>query len=203
MGYQPEEGLGLSPRVRGNHPQYQSCARSRRSIPACTGKPPVATLPPSRARVYPRVYGETADLDLAMAAEFGLSPRVRGNQPPLRRGFRVFRSIPACTGKPRLRRFPRGQAGVYPRVYGETTDIDVDNRKRQGLSPRVRGNRHLQEPYAIYRRSIPACTGKPPTRSCGTAPGQVYPRVYGETTGHWPVCLFWYGLSPRVRGNHA
>ena len=72
---------------------------------------------------------------------------------------------------------------VYPRVYGETGDYEQDIRLLMGLSPRVRGNLTLHTNASSAKGSIPACTGKPPENPCQSRKQQVYPRVYGETSG--------------------
>ena len=71
----------------------------------------------------------------------------------------------------------------------------------EGLSPRVRGNQHI-DPHdhpAIW--SIPACAGEPagvPMRGLGR---RVYPRVCGGTLRDTIHIRPTWGLSPRVRGN--
>ena len=70
-----------------------------------------------------------------------------------------------------------------------------------GLSPRVRGSLDAASPHGRNRGSIPACAGKPPSRTRARLPDRVYPRVCGEAElAH----LGWAdveGLSPRVRGS--
>ena len=51
--------------------------------------------------------------------------------------------------------------------------------------------------------SIPACTGEPILQSEMPSRGEVYPRVYGGTTGATVEPVQRAGLSPRVRGNRA
>ena len=89
---------------------------------------------------------------------------------------------------------------VYPRVYGETGLAVILPHRRQGLSPRVRGNHPIGVEMAtlqdwVYPRvygetasvlqglsgSIPACTGKPRWPCRPSSKTSVYPRVYGET----------------------
>ena len=53
--------------------------RTAGSIPACTGKPVAACLTVGMVQVYPRMYGETGDLDETFPDGWGLSPHVRGN----------------------------------------------------------------------------------------------------------------------------
>ena len=192
---------GLSPRVRGNLVDYPVLATGIRSIPACTGKPPVGS--PKRAvlGVYPRVYGETVCGVESLRSSQGLSPRVRGNHSFTSTRLSMCRSIPACTGKPAGPRLSWCWTEVYPRVYGETRLGLKVRFLPEGLSPRVRGNRHNAVPPGPDPGSIPACTGKPPFDRAATNHYGVYPRVYGETpVGTFPQ-LQKGGLSPRVRGN--
>ena len=50
-------------------------------------------------------------------------------------------------------------------------------------------------------RSIPACTGKPPSARAPQAHDWVYPRMYGETASTVDARPPINGLSPHVRGN--
>ena len=71
-----------------------------RSIPACAGEP-VGPIRPARYHaVYPRVCGGTPRRNTTAVAMPGLSPRVRGNQPPVPPEFLAIGSIPACAGEP-------------------------------------------------------------------------------------------------------
>ena len=70
---------------------------------------------------------------------------------------------------------------VYPRVYGETSDISGLVVGDTGLSPRVRGNRVDRDREEQLAGSIPACTGKPEAIAVSPLIAAVYPRVYGET----------------------
>ena len=131
----------------------------------------------------------------------GLSPRVRGNPARAPASWARSRSIPACAGEPAPRGWRPGRRQVYPRVCGGT-GIGVGITKAiEGLSPRVRGNRHGHGIRTWRQRSIPACAGEPPSYVAKYAGPEVYPRVCGG-----PVAtLIWHitrqGLSPRVRGN--
>ena len=136
----PDSKSGLSPRVRGNLLLLSGYCLLVRSIPACTGKPACRRDNDRRDRVYPRVYGETFAVTERSSSSIGLSPRVRGNRRwSVCRGPR-HRSIPACTGKPRLAAARRPWPTVYPRVYGETGNVRKRDLQDLGLSPRVRGN---------------------------------------------------------------
>ena len=152
---------GLSPRVRGNHRESPPERRGKRSIPACTGEPPLGSSMTLTDRVYPRVYGGTPALVCKRQKRPGLSPRVRGNQVECARGFVGERSIPACTGEPSRVGVFYFSLRVYPRVYGGTSCVPIPPSPRCGLSPRVRGNHRESPPERRGERSIPACTGEP------------------------------------------
>ena len=65
----------------------------------------------------------------------------------------------------------------------------------------MRGNR-CRSPRSWSRSgSIPACAGKPSTRSSVMPSPAVDPRVCGETPSLASAGVFEYGRSPRVRGN--
>ena len=192
---------GLSPRVRGNPPGCAGAGIPGRSIPACTGEPWVRAGVWCKSGVYPRVYGGTRCFAQQANPRRGLSPRVRGNRTWNAIGTNAWRSIPACTGEPRAHRPPVGTCSVYPRVYGGTVPDGLNRNDMAGLSPRVRGNRWRPARPPAPSGSIPACTGEPSWRIRSTAVQEVYPRVYGGTTGDRNSIAQVVGLSPRVRGN--
>ena len=197
----PCTSTGLSPRVRGNR-RLRSCTYAgSRSIPACAGEP---LLSPQQCRycaVYPRVCGGTWDLWAFSDCSIGLSPRVRGNPVERECPSRQLRSIPACAGEPSSKPLIPSSLRVYPRVCGGTSITKGTKPGKQGLSPRVRGNRLHAPLLAGASRSIPACAGEPQRRSwiCGCI--RVYPRVCGGTLTRRLYSAFSTGLSPRVRGN--
>ena len=192
---------GLSPHVRGNRSAPPRSGPPGWSIPACTGKPHERRARAARCRVYPRMYGETGRPRHYQPPHSGLSPHVRGNPAGGSRSACQRRSIPACTGKPR--REPRRQPPpvVYPRMYGETRRRRLVTTRNGGLSPHVRGNLPASRDYRTFRRSIPACTGKPSTGRPAAPSSGVYPRMYGETRRAGRSGPGWRGLSPHVRGN--
>ena len=159
--------------------------------------------PNASATVYPRVCGGTASPPPPEPPRRGLSPRVRGNPDRQRIDNGSTRSIPACAGEPLSPRPPTGHRAVYPRVCGGTSDTPSIDSQNAGLSPRVRGNRHVGGPCEGPSGSIPACAGEPRgdgRRRCGR---RVYPRVCGGTPPGGPLDDLSEGLSPRVRGNLA
>ena len=152
---------GLSPRVRGNRPQYALPDQSARSIPACAGEPYGPPRVCVGRWVYPRVCGGTDHTLRSRLIALGLSPRVRGNRCAGRGIDLGGGSIPACAGEPRgaMRVLPA--AKVYPRVCGGTPAGLTRWRRYAGLSPRVRGNREPLIDKIACLRSIPACAGEP------------------------------------------
>ncbi len=111
---------GLSPCVRGYHSRRGPAPSSSGSIPVCTGLPPRSNGRGPLRRVYPRVYGATADELSDRALRMGLSPCVRGYLcgATVRSAWKG--SIPVCTGLPARPRGTTRLDGVYPRVYGAT-----------------------------------------------------------------------------------
>ena len=112
---------GLSPRVRGNRNRMRSSVRLAGSIPACAGEPPCPRMCRRRSPVYPRVCGGTARRRARVAADGGLSPRVRGNHGLTVQQQSAKRSIPACAGEPWSGVGRSSISWVYPRVCGGTT----------------------------------------------------------------------------------
>ena len=192
---------GLSPRVRGNPRRTPPATSPGRSIPACAGEPRPRPWRASSSGVYPRVCGGTPGRRTSDETRRGLSPRVRGNHSKTQQEEPSHGSIPACAGEPPTP--PTGGPGprVYPRVCGGTLEARADRMVRDGLSPRVRGNRPRPRPPHTSSRSIPACAGEPRSADRRSCTKGVYPRVCGGTgrTRHRPASFS--GLSPRVRGN--
>ena len=115
----------------------------------------------------------------------------------------MWRSIPACAGEPHRATSTENTCWVYPRVCGGTMNISSLGMSMQGLSPRVRGNRHRACIASILERSIPACAGEPAVRAEGRRVARVYPRVCGGTGRGPREAVLTNGLSPRVRGNQG
>ena len=127
----------------------------------------------------------------------------------------VSGSIPACAGEPGCPDRTGRRAWVYPRVCGGTTVRSTCLEILQGLSPRVRGNRHIRYEPSASGGSIPACAGEPDNPGDRLRTTGVYPRVCGGTpfpsrcrraaSGLSPPAILEMsgnsGLSPRVRGN--
>ena len=192
---------GLSPRVRGNHGGAGIVLAAERSIPACAGEPRFRFGADWNCRVYPRVCGGTSISQWRRNRAQGLSPRVRGNPICSGRAPAPAGSIPACAGEPTAAISRPACLKVYPRVCGGTLREMDDLAERQGLSPRVRGNRAPLLKQNIWARSIPACAGEPQSQPDLNINFVVYPRVCGGTAVHRQPLHSYQGLSPRVRGN--
>ena len=152
--------------------------------------------------VYPRVCGGSAEGWGRRRHSRGLSPRVRGKPLGLGLGFAALprRSIPACAGEAAERHHRGGKPGVYPRVCGGSWDAMTDERRAEGLSPRVRGKPIHQPPVQPPSRSIPACAGEAAPHARRPIPARVYPRVCGGSNRCHAYDYAYVGLSPRVRG---
>ena len=127
--------------MRGNRRTLWSTPAAPGSIPAYAGEPLTTGDIASVSKVYPRVCGGTADLPANRPLADGLSPRMRGNRVK-RQGWQAMeRSIPAYAGEPAGRLAHQRAVTVYPRVCGGTPPSWPPVWNRNGLSPRMRGNR--------------------------------------------------------------
>ena len=172
---------GLSPRVRGNHIPLVDAKAIIRSIPACAGEPRSSGGPGGACMVYPRVCGGTFTASTSRASFTGLSPRVRGNLQESIHDQTSSGSIPACAGEPVFRVRAHQSLKVYPRVCGGTQQLASWDTRKEGLSPRVRGNPDAVLEGQVRKGSIPACAGEPRQVSEVQILLPVYPRVCGGT----------------------
>ena len=117
-----------------------SQADSIGTIPAPAGKPALRPRSGSGAEDYPRARGETTTPTIGLPAREGLSPRPRGNLHDALGGLFGGGTIPAPAGKPSTCGSRATLLRDYPRARGETRDLERQQAKRQGLSPRPRGN---------------------------------------------------------------
>ena len=218
----PLLAAGPSPRVRGSRVGIARAAATRRSIPACAGKPAAGHIQQRHERVHPRVCGEAMARTAAGEIDRGPSPRVRGSRADFRPRHVPRRSIPACAGEaivtdegaearsgpsPRVRGKPRPSRGggwgrgVHPRVCGEARSETTRIGFGIGPSPRVRGSLSRQTNSTVSAGSIPACAGKPGAVLPASRPPRVHPRVCGEAMHVAMPDMLLHGPSPRVRGS--
>ena len=172
---------GLSPRVRGNRKTRPQRPGSGGSIPARAGEPFRCRQHLAVAGVYPRACGGTVWLPSRRMALMGLSPRVRGNRLHGLKDCGRYGSIPARAGEPGSGRVIGGRIAVYPRACGGTMPYADPATRREGLSPRVRGNRRDGQPACQTAGSIPARAGEPHRDTGSRHQWTVYPRACGGT----------------------
>ena len=173
------------------------------SIPALAGEPGHLDAGSLVLAVYPRACGGTAVAVDDGDDIGGLSPRLRGNPGVAPGHISRRRSIPALAGEPGIKYPPVCGTRVYPRACGGTEICALERIVREGLSPRLRGNRYIIGGTQCPLRSIPALAGEPRRGVGEDAQSQVYPRACGGTPPrrHTGKCAL--GLSPRLRGNRG
>ena len=194
---------GLSPHVRGNREVDNNRGSVMGSIPARAGEPDQRYGKSTSKRVYPRTCGGTKRPYQQDNRRSGLSPHVRGNHEELKRRPVKRRSIPARAGEPIGLLYPYCQHRVYPRTCGGTAQWSRGYLMGMGLSPHVRGNRHLPSFHFTRTGSIPARAGEPWTPKGSRRTNWVYPRTCGGTAVPHRTTQASMGLSPHVRGNHC
>ena len=174
-----------------------------RSIPAPAGEPPLSAGTLIQSPVYPRACGGTVGGPRFIPYEWGLSPRLRGNQQEGNQVVGPNRSIPAPAGEPTSRTLSPAASRVYPRACGGTDPNDQYAQLNTGLSPRLRGNREECHTKWSAWRSIPAPAGEPDLPERGPDQQGVYPRACGGTARRQCRRRAGAGLSPRLRGNRS
>ena len=173
---------GLSPRMRGNRARKHPFHVGVRSIPAHAGQPLTNDATVSGNTVYPRACGATPRTLSRIEVANGLSPRMRGNPVGVVHGRGGIGSIPAHAGQPLDISLRMTSRRVYPRACGATEHINVVRRVVEGLSPRMRGNRHLSSRFSQHLGSIPAHAGQPSGLRSSKSIMRVYPRACGATS---------------------
>ena len=173
---------GLSPRMRGNRSRWWWRRKMMWSIPAHAGEPSVHGGMTDGVGVYPRACGGTPCDVLQSPHTHGLSPRMRGNPFHISKPSGLQGSIPAHAGEPLLPPRRGGSARVYPRACGGTERRAHEDAARQGLSPRMRGNRPACTQSHPHTGSIPAHAGEPHIVLSHLLVPWVYPRACGGTT---------------------
>ena len=196
-----DSGTGLSPRLRGNRHGPPQRQHTGGSIPAPAGEPTTLLGRLSQEWVYPRACGGTRPPCRRQPVRQGLSPRLRGNRLCGRQLVYLARSIPAPAGEPTASPWPSCRGRVYPRACGGTRPRSPWPDPPRGLSPRLRGNRHLTQKWMTFIGSIPAPAGEPCRNVDGSSIHWVYPRACGGTVCICSLIEGGCGLSPRLRGN--
>ena len=138
------DGVGLSPRVRGKQCRAKTTTSCEGSIPACAGETGAVQGQRERQRVYPRVCGGNSTASGGNSGPVGLSPRVRGKLALVLSAGLAQGSIPACAGETRAYASGEPVRTVYPRVCGGNHKSNSPCPTGVGLSPRVRGKRRTR-----------------------------------------------------------
>ena len=133
----------------------------------------------------------------------GLSPRTRGNRPPLRPAESRPGPIPANAGEPTCSQCRSPASGAYPRERGGTSPAVSSTSRPAGLSPRTRGNPARRNSSALRSGPIPANAGEPRASLKSRRAQRAYPRERGGTPASVSQTSTGTGLSPRTRGNRA
>ncbi len=130
----------------------------------------------------------------------GLSPRLRGTRQMHRDRLGIVRPIPAPAGDPCTCRARRSCWAAYPRACGGPRSREKAISAGTGLSPRLRGTRHMNPAFAVYDGPIPAPAGDPSIHDISASRSAAYPRACGGP--FLPVIrpAPAKGLSPRLRG---
>ena len=134
------------------------------------------------------------------SAADGSSPRVRGTCLAPRQCASGLRFIPACAGNIAVENLQALARAVHPRVCGEHSEMDDEEFKKNGSSPRVRGTFDLDSHDGRAVRFIPACAGNIRSVMDSGRRIPVHPRVCGEHPPWMASVRASHGSSPRVRG---
>ncbi len=159
----PENGTGLSPRVRSYLDPATEGKLESGSISACAELPAAVGPLQVLRRVYLRVCGVTAISRGGKRYGAGLSPRVRSYQSASDGLKRIDGSISACAELPSLCDSAPDLCGVYLRVCGVTVYVVRLLSGLRGLSPRVRSYRRDSCTVPGVEGSISACAELPPS----------------------------------------
>ena len=127
------------------------------------------------------------------------------------RGHRIYApnsgtawgTIPAGAGTPSTASWNAPSGRDYPRGCGDTSTTTRSTPGRRGLSPRVRGHRHLLLSVLLVVGTIPAGAGTPARPPASGERARDYPRGCGDTPPARAPEGRLEGLSPRVRGHRA
>ena len=120
-----------------------------------------------------------------------LSPRLRGNLHALIACLICAGSIPAPAGEPPGYWGWTCRSRVYPRACGGTEHVLGAYAPGDGLSPRLRGNRHQHHRHGRPDGSIPAPAGEPESGGFDVEDVRVYPRACGGTNQPTPEPACW------------
>ena len=133
----------------------------------------------------------------------GPSPRIRGESVRKRPNVDVAGTIPANTGRIRWLPCQCHVCWDHPREYGENPAKNSTPRRRDGPSPRIRGEYTWTHRAARTTGTIPANTGRITSSVMFGTSGTDHPREYGENVKSGINEASSWGPSPRIRGEFA
>ncbi len=192
---------GPSPRRRGNRSGLPPAPARRRPIPAQAGEPARGGEDGWEARAHPRAGGGTIVASAATQEPDGPSPRRRGNPPARSWSARSRGPIPAQAGEPWKSALMGVMGAAHPRAGGGTRSRMRVKGRKQGPSPRRRGNLFRDRCHRHQVGPIPAQAGEPCGCRRSGLPGAAHPRAGGGTACSWWISREAPGPSPRRRGN--
>ena len=199
-GHDIGDTQGLSPWVRGKRFDHVRYAALLGSIPVGAGETCSLSLWVEDRWVYPRGCGGNHKRSWKDDETRGLSPWVRGKQPPDRAFRRRGGSIPVGAGETPSKTSSCMRNWVYPRGCGGNMARDFGTVLGNGLSPWVRGKLGLLTVLCLCGGSIPVGAGETDNNLASLDVSGVYPRGCGGN----PVRSYAFsddeGLSPWVRG---
>ena len=153
--------------------------------------------------MHPRERGGIFDTFHASTGWPGASPRARGNRIRPRRPLIRIGCIPASAGESPSADLPPSERGVHPRERGGIDWLLRRGLRRQGASPRARGNLLGTGWPVCWVGCIPASAGESHHASPAPPASRVHPRERGGI-GHSGVSpSHAQGASPRARGNRV
>ena len=150
---------GSSPHTRGTLPVDGTVHPDKRFIPAYAGNALYRETIWKKGTVHPRIRGERKTTFIASTSTTGSSPHTRGTQGKLDFLRRLFRFIPAYAGNAPEARHRGSSRPVHPRIRGERTLDQLQEKQNDGSSPHTRGTQLRDGPGPRGQRFIPAYAG--------------------------------------------
>ena len=130
--------------------------------------------------VYPCVYREHRSLMVGSDLKCGLSLCIQGTLPPVFYTSLLYRFIPVYTGNTRIMFLIAQGVPVYPCVYREHRELQLNHGFFCGLSLCIQGTRSAGVRNDSSIRFIPVYTGNTMLAGSLKTKSSVYPCVYRE-----------------------
>ena len=195
------EQEGSSPRMRGSPIASPSFIHTPGIIPAHAGLTPSRQNWRRPSRDHPRACGAHLIQHLVAKYASGSSPRMRGS-PSMRLGPSPAPGIiPAHAGLTDLISMIGGLGRDHPRACGAHARCQLDNARRKGSSPRMRGSPATWRGQSTREGIIPAHAGLTSCRYCRPSPARDHPRACGAHEYLVHKTADDEGSSPRMRGS--